>query len=60
MVKSTLEGAVQQIKREIRSDVDHFFDSKYGEVLPGLLDFVKGYNISLHQYQDRVSEDGCT
>lgn len=58
MVKSTLEGAVQQIKREIRSDVDHFFDSRYGEVLPSLLDFVKSYNISLHQYQDRVATDG--
>ncbi len=58
MVKSTLEGAVQQIKREIRSDVDHCFDSRYGEVLPSLLDFVKSYNISLHQYQDRVAADG--
>jgi hypothetical protein len=58
MVKSTLEGAVQQIKREIRSDVDHFFDSRYGEVLPSLLDFVKSYNIPLHQYQDRVAADG--
>lgn len=58
MVKSTLEGAVQQIKREIRSDVDHFFDSRYGEVLPSLLDFVKSYNISFHQYQDRVAADG--
>ena len=58
MVKSTLEGAVQQIKREIRSDVDHCFDSRYGEILPSVLDFVKSYNTPLHQYQDRVAADG--
>ncbi len=58
MVKSTLEGAVQQLKREIRSDVDHFFDSRYGEVVPSLIEFVKSYNIQLYQYQDRVAAEG--
>ena len=33
MVKSTLEGAVQQIKRELKNDVDRFFDNKSGDVL---------------------------
>ena len=58
MVKSTLEGAVQQIKREIRTDVDRFFDNRSGEVVPALLDFVKNYNIPLSQYQDKVVTDG--
>ena len=58
MVKSTLEGAVQQIKREIRTDVDHFFDHRSGEVVPGLIEFVKSYNLPLGQYQDRMAADG--
>jgi GTPase SAR1 family protein len=58
MVKSTLEGAVQQIKREIRTDVDRFFDNRSGEVVPALLDFVTSYNIPLSQYQDKVVTDG--
>jgi len=58
MVKSTLEGAVQQIKREIRTDVDHFFDNRSGEVVPSLIEFVKSYNIPLYPYQDRVAADG--
>ncbi|MBC2716555.1 MAG: hypothetical protein HF978_14725 [Desulfobacteraceae bacterium] len=58
MVKSTLEGAVQQIKREIRTDVDRFFDNRSGEVVPALIEFVKSYNILLYQYQDRVATDG--
>ncbi|MCD6585978.1 MAG: hypothetical protein J7K96_09490, partial [Desulfobacteraceae bacterium] len=58
MVKSTLEGAVQQIKREIRTDVDRFFDNRSGEVVPALIEFVKSYNIPLSQYQDKVATDG--
>ena len=58
MVKSTLEGAVQQIKRESRVDVDQFFDNRSGDLVPVLLDFVGGYNIPLYQYQDRVASEG--
>lgn len=58
MVRSTLEGAVQQIKREIRSDVDRFFDARFGEVIPGLIDFVNSDTVAIHQYQDRVTAEG--
>ncbi|MFZ2632829.1 MAG: dynamin family protein [Desulfosalsimonadaceae bacterium] len=58
MVKSTLEGAAQQIKREIRADVDRFFDSKFGEVVPGLMDFVKSDTVPVYQYQDRLAAEG--
>ncbi len=58
MVKSTLEGAEQQIKREIRTDVDHFFDHRAGEVLPSLIEFVGSYNLPLDQYQERVVTEG--
>lgn len=58
MIKSTLEGALQQIKREIRADADHFFDNRSGEVLPGLIEFVKNHNLELSQYQDRVAAEG--
>lgn len=58
MVKSTLEGAEQQIKREIRTDVDHFFDHRSGEVLPSLIEFVGSYNLPMDQYQERVVTEG--
>jgi GTPase SAR1 family protein len=58
MVKSTLEGAVQQIKRDIRADVDRFFDVRSGEVVPGLIDFVKRDTVSVHSYQDRLASEG--
>jgi len=58
MVKSTLEGAVQQIKREVRADVDRFFDARSGEIVPALIDFVKNDTVPIHQYQDHLSADG--
>ena len=58
MVKSTLDGAVQQMKRDIRMDVDRFFDHRSGDVVPALVEFVKGYNLSFTQYQDRIAAEG--
>ena len=58
LVRSTLTGALHQIKREIKVEVDHFFDNKSGEVVPVLIDFIKSYNISFYQYEDRLTKDG--
>lgn len=58
LVKSTLDGALQQIKRNIRLEVDRFFDSRSGEVVPDLIEFIRNYHISVQKYQDRVSTSG--
>jgi len=58
LVKSTLEGALQQMKRELRTDVDHFFDNRSGEIIPNLIQFVKNYNISPEQYRTQLAENG--
>ncbi len=58
LVRSTLAGALQQIKREIKGEVDNFFDNKSGDVVPVLIDFIKSYHISLYQYEDRLTKDG--
>jgi len=58
LVRSTLAGALQQIRREIKVEVDHFFDNKAGDVVPVLIDFIKSYHISLYQYEDRLTKDG--
>lgn len=58
LVRSTLAGALHQIKREIKVEADHFFDNKSGEVVPVLIDFIKSYNISFYQYEDRLTKDG--
>lgn len=46
MIKTTMDGAVFQLKKEIRSDVDRFFDFRRGELAPGVVEFVQGYAIT--------------
>ncbi|MBS3754635.1 MAG: dynamin family protein [Desulfobacterales bacterium] len=58
MVNSTLSGASQQLKKEIKGAVDRFFDIRHGEIVPGILDFIAGYNIAYDQYRDQLAENG--
>jgi hypothetical protein len=60
LIKSTFDGAIGEIKRNVRADVDRFFDRRSGEVVPGLMDFVNNYAVSFHKYQDSLSSSGFT
>jgi len=55
MIKSTVEGAVQQIKRDLKKDADGFLDPRYGEVTGPILEFIKNYTISPEQYADTLA-----
>lgn len=58
MINSTLSGASQQLKKEMRSSVDRFFDIRHGEVVPGIIDFISGYSVSYDRYISRIEENG--
>ncbi len=58
MVKSTLDGASQQLKKEIKTAADRFFDIRHGEVVPGVTDFISAYNITYEQYRSEIDENG--
>jgi GTPase SAR1 family protein len=58
MAASTLDGAVQQIRKELRGDVDRFFDPRYGDSVPALLTFVDNYEVPFHEYAEQLSASG--
>ncbi|MFW6334806.1 MAG: hypothetical protein ACOC0W_05990, partial [Desulfosalsimonas sp.] len=58
MINSTLSGATQQLKKELKSSVDRFFDIRHGEVVPGIMDFIAGYSIAYDRYRQDVAENG--
>lgn len=58
MIKSTLDGAVGKIRKELRSDVDRFFDRHNGTVLAKMENFVRGFEISLSEYGRTLEEAG--
>lgn len=58
MAASTLAGAVQQMQRELKTDVDRFFDPRSGDIIPALISFVDNYDVPFHEYAERLSASG--
>ncbi len=58
MIQSTLEGSVQKIKKQLRTEVDRFFDRHSGTVLQGIIHFVQHYSVDLPQYREQISASG--
>jgi GTPase SAR1 family protein len=58
MIQSTLDGATQKIKNELRKSVDGFFDAYSGPILKKSVEFVRNYSVDLLRYQDQLSSSG--
>ena len=58
MIKSTLKGVVNQLKKETRTAVDRFFDAKKGDIVPAIVDFIRNYNVSYDRYLEQMAEKG--
>jgi GTPase SAR1 family protein len=58
LIKSTLGGAVDKIKKEIRRDIDRFFDTRPGSMLQATLDIVRQFNIVFDNYTDSLASTG--
>ncbi|MFO8110910.1 MAG: dynamin family protein [Desulfosalsimonadaceae bacterium] len=51
MIQTTMDGAVSQLKKEITSGVDKFFDIRHGNLVPGIIEFVRGYHVSYDAFR---------
>ncbi len=58
MIKSTLSGAVQTTKKEIRIEVDRFFNSRSGNVIGDLINFIKNYRLVYEKYEKNLDLNG--
>ena len=54
MIRSTLNGAVEAIKQDVRTVVDRFFDASAGEVLPETIDFISRYSLSESEFDTDI------
>ena len=55
IIRTTLDGAIQKIKKEIRVDVDRFFDKRSGNVLADVIQFVRNYRVAFEEYEGNLS-----
>ena len=58
VIKSTLDGSMQQINRELRTDIDRYFDARSGDVIRNLIEFIKNYAIAYPKYEEQIKTSG--
>jgi GTPase SAR1 family protein len=58
VIKSTLDGSVQQINQELKREIDGYFDVRSGNVTRDIAEFIKGYPIVYQQYGDDIKTSG--
>ena len=60
MMKSTLDGALQKIRQDLKTDVDRFFDIRTGEVFVGMLRFIRQYAAAVDPFQEKTPKISFT
>lgn len=58
MIKNTLDGSIQKIKRELKSDIDCYFDVRSGNLLSDIVEFIRSYKVSHRQYDENLKVAG--
>lgn len=55
LVRSTLDGATHKLRKELKTDVEHFMSDGHGGLLYEIRDFINSYSISFEEYEDRLA-----
>ncbi|HSO19724.1 MAG TPA: hypothetical protein VLT88_09720, partial [Desulfosarcina sp.] len=57
-VKNALDGAVNQVKRDLKSAVDRFFDEHGEGIVDGVVRFIRSYQVDLQRYDENLEAAG--
>lgn len=60
MIQSTLAGAIQKKKQEIKKNIDRFFDRHSGTILKNAIAYVRNYNPDIHRFEEMLAASGFT
>jgi GTPase SAR1 family protein len=58
MMKNTLDGSIQKIKRELKADIDRYFDPRSGDLLGNLIEFIRSYTVPYQNYEENLKAAG--
>ncbi len=58
VIKNTLDGAVTKLKKELRNDLDSFFDLRYGKNMVRITDFIRAYSVTYDAVEDQLKVAG--
>ena len=60
VIKSTLDGAIQKIKDDLKADVDRYFDMRSGDLLGDIVEFVRNYQVPYHKFEENLKASGLS
>ncbi len=58
VIRSTLDGAVQKAKNELKVEIDQYFDVRYGDILSDIIDVIHGFKVSTADFKERIDTVG--
>ena len=59
VIKNTLDGGIHKLRKEMRTDVDRFFDPHSTDIMRRMTDFVRSYNVPAWQeHLDNLATSG--
>ena len=58
LINSTFEGGLNKLKKELKGEANQFFDDKYGQIVPGVVEFIHNYSIEYQNYTDHFKDVG--
>lgn len=60
MIRGTLDGGIQQINKELKKEIDSFFDRFGGPILAQVLGFIRNYSVDFNRYREQALNSGFT
>jgi GTPase SAR1 family protein len=60
VIKNTLDGAVDKLKKDLKKDVDRFFDTRDSDVINRIIDYIHGYGVNYESNGDQLRSTGFT
>lgn len=58
MIGGTLDGKIQKINTELKSEIDGFFDRHSGQVLQNIVGFLRNYHVDFNRYREQLEKGG--
>lgn len=57
-IRHTLDGAVRDIQKQSKSELDRFFDQRSGPIVADLLTQIRNYRLPAHGYRESLKSGG--
>ena len=60
VIKNTLDGSVEKLKKDLKIDIDRFFDTRDSDLINRILDYIHGYSVTYESNGEQLRFSGFT